>query len=180
MALRRDEDAPAVRAPVDLEPHLQVVWRDANRDAGADGNDFLRGEGLHGSVLLRHNTADIFSAVTISPALHLDLSEAVGCAILWGMAPGRGRPPAGRDARGEPVAVTKGYVQLTLRVPPESKAVIDSLAVIEQKGQANVVDDAVTAYVASLPVGTRRAVEELKAAKLASRSAPRRAGSEKH
>lgn len=80
----------------------------------------------------------------------------------------RGRPPAGRNAKGEPVAVTKGYPQLTLRVAPESKAVIDSLAVIEQKGQARVVEDAVASYVESLPAPTRRAVEELKAAKLAS------------
>lgn len=77
------------------------------------------------------------------------------------------------------MAVTKGYPQLTLRVAPESKAVIDSLAVIEQKGQAQVVEDAVAVYVGSLSASTRRAVEELKVAKLASRSSRNRLSSEK-
>lgn len=109
----------------------------------------------------------MLNAVNKSERYHNNCRPRQSVAWFREMAELRGRPPAGRDEKGRPVAVTKSYVQLTLRVPPETKAIVDSLSVIEQKGQAQVVEDAVAAYVGALSAPARRAVNELKTAKLA-------------
>src|SRR6185295_4484596 len=80
-------------------------------------------------------------------------------------APRLGRPPAGAD--GEKVS---GYTQLSLRVPPDTKALLDALAGMTAMPVWKLLDAALSAYVDQLPsdeqqllkgVRRRRAQEEI-------------------
>ena len=72
-----------------------------------------------------------------------------------------------RDAEGRPVSMSTDYAQTTLRLPPACKAELEAVAVMERRSQSLVVETAIRAYVASLPLATRRIVEEIKTARLA-------------
>ena len=74
-----------------------------------------------------------------------------------------GRPVTGRDTSGNPIASSKGYPQLTVRIPPALKVEIDLLAVLEHRTQAAVIEAAVGAYVATLPSSTRKTLDGLRA-----------------
>ena len=57
-----------------------------------------------------------------------------------------GRPPAGRGG----VAVTRGYVQTTLRLDPETKELLDALTRLLGRSQRQVMDDALVLYAKRL------------------------------
>lgn len=80
-----------------------------------------------------------------------------------------GRPPKGRDARGNPAPASKTFPQLTVRVPPEIKDEIGILADLDGVSQGGVVEAAILAYVASLPDALRRTLDALRARRRASR-----------
>ena len=82
-----------------------------------------------------------------------------------------GRPLKGRDARGRPVSVARDYVQATLRLPPEVKAVLDAIANLEQRDRSSIVVAALQAYLEALPTRDREAIEKL-AGRVQRRRAP--------
>lgn len=72
-----------------------------------------------------------------------------------------GRPLKGRDSRGKPVSVARDYVQATLRLPPDVKATLDAIAMLEQRDRSTVVIEALEAYVHALAPGDREAIQKL-------------------
>lgn len=74
-----------------------------------------------------------------------------------------GRPPKGRDDEGKPVAVSRTYPQLTIRVRPQIKSDLALLAFGLQLTQAEVIEKSLQAFTATLPVATRKMLEGLRA-----------------
>ena len=72
-----------------------------------------------------------------------------------------GRPLKGRDSKGKAISIARDYVQTTLRLPPEVKAKLDALAMLEERDRSTVVVGALKAYVDGLPAGDREAIEKL-------------------
>jgi hypothetical protein len=68
-----------------------------------------------------------------------------------------GRPPAGIQA-GEKV---KDYPQLSVRLPPESKATLHALSLVSGRPQWRVMSDAINVYLGERPPSERRQVAEL-------------------
>ena len=65
-----------------------------------------------------------------------------------------GRPPSGVRA-GEKV---KDYPQLSVRVPPETKARLTGLSLVCKMPQWRVIDEAIEIYLARLSASERKAV----------------------
>jgi len=78
-----------------------------------------------------------------------------------------GRKPAGRDEKGRPVPVSTSYVQTTLRLPVDTKAILDAVAALEGRSQSAVMEAALRAYVAALPSAGRQVVEAVRVSRLA-------------
>jgi len=57
-----------------------------------------------------------------------------------------GRPPAGKEGR----AVSRDYVQTTLRLEPESKALLDALARLLAQPQREIAGEALALFAANL------------------------------
>lgn len=72
-----------------------------------------------------------------------------------------GRPLKGRDSKGKPVSVATDYLQTTLRLPPEVKATLDGVAMLEQRDRSTIIATALKAYVDSLSTGDREAIQKL-------------------
>lgn len=68
----------------------------------------------------------------------------------------RGRPPAGPSGE-----ATSGYPMLTVRLPPATKATLKALALQQTVPLWRVVEQAVAAYVATLPADERRLLGQL-------------------
>ncbi|MEE2638601.1 MAG: hypothetical protein VYE68_15375 [Acidobacteriota bacterium] len=64
---------------------------------------------------------------------------------------GPGRPPAGKDG----VAVTKTYVQTTLRLDPETKDLLDALTRLLGQPQRQVAGEALTMFAGRLTPSDR-------------------------
>jgi predicted transcriptional regulator len=73
-----------------------------------------------------------------------------------------GRPPAGRDEEGRPVAVSKAYKPATLRLRPSSKAALDALALIQGRDRSSIVENALEQYIGKLPPADRDMIEQFK------------------
>jgi len=76
-----------------------------------------------------------------------------------------GRPPKGLDAQGRPVAVTKAYQRLNLRIPPRIRQEIDLLVAVEGVGAAGLIERALDAYAKALPSAKKKALDQLRAAR---------------
>ncbi len=68
-----------------------------------------------------------------------------------------GRPPAGA----QPGERVKDYPQLSLRLPPESKAQLHALSVLKAQPQWRVVIEAIDCLVRTLPEGERQQILEI-------------------
>ncbi len=76
----------------------------------------------------------------------------------------RGRPPAGRDAAGEPLKTSTDYIQLTARVSPSKKALLKDLASVQRTTQTEILERALDLYAESLSAAERKALQALSAA----------------
>lgn len=76
-----------------------------------------------------------------------------------------GRPLAGRDEQGRPVAVTRSYPRINLRIPPRVRQEIDLLVAVEGIGAAALIERVVDAYAKGLSGPKRKALEQLRAAR---------------
>ena len=74
---------------------------------------------------------------------------------------GRGRPPAGEGGE----AVTAAYVQTTLRLPPETKRLLDTLTRLLGRKQREVMADALDLYARRLGRADRETLKRLLARK---------------
>jgi predicted DNA-binding protein len=68
-----------------------------------------------------------------------------------------GRPPAGARA-GEKV---KDYPQLSFRLPPEIKSLLNALSLLESKPQWRIMVDAVKCLVQTMPDSKRETLHEI-------------------
>lgn len=68
-----------------------------------------------------------------------------------------GRPPAGRDG----MSVTKAYVQTTLRLDPETKALLDALTRLLGTSQRQVAGEALSLFANQLAASDRALLEGL-------------------
>ena len=68
-----------------------------------------------------------------------------------------GRPPAGRDG----MSVTKAYVQTTLRLDPETKALLDALTRLLGTSQRPVAGEALRLFANHLAASDRALQEGL-------------------
>ncbi len=69
-----------------------------------------------------------------------------------------GRPPAGKGAQGEPEKVSN-YPKLAVSVQPLVRAMVNAVAMIEDRPAWRVVEDAIRLYVEKMPSEDRKAVE---------------------
>jgi len=74
---------------------------------------------------------------------------------------GKGRPLAGRDDKGRPVAVSKAYKQTTVRLRPAMKAALDALALIKREDRSSIIENALEELIERLPVEDRAMVRKL-------------------
>lgn len=80
---------------------------------------------------------------------------------------GAGRPLAGKDESGRPVAVSREYPKLTVRISPGARTDLDLVGALEGRGVGDVIERSVAAYIAKLPAAQQKAIQELRTAKLA-------------
>ena len=76
-----------------------------------------------------------------------------------------GRPPAGRDSEGKPVAKSLTYPQITARVRPEVKETLETVAFVMKMTQAAVIEGALDAFIETLPASKRKTIESLRGAR---------------
>ena len=72
-----------------------------------------------------------------------------------------GRPPAGRDEKGNPVPVS-GFKPTTIRLPPRARAGLDALAVLLGKDRSSVIVEALEALIEGLPAEDRKTFDALR------------------
>jgi len=60
----------------------------------------------------------------------------------------------------------RDFTQTTVRIPRTTKANIDLVGALEGRSAGLVIAAAVDAYVAALPLATRKALEELRAVRM--------------
>jgi len=77
--------------------------------------------------------------------------------VSRGMPRRSGRPPAGA----QPGERVKDYPQLSLRLPPESKAQLRALSVVKALPQWRVVLEAIDCLVRTLSEGERQLILEI-------------------
>ena len=68
-----------------------------------------------------------------------------------------GRPPAGKGG----IAVTRNYVQTTLRLDPDTKGLLDALTRLLGRSQRQVMGDALVLYVRRLKLSDQELLQSL-------------------
>lgn len=74
-----------------------------------------------------------------------------------------GRPLAGRDEQGRPVAVSTTYKQTTVRLRPAMKAALDAMALLRGQDRSTIVEEALEAMIGRLAAADREMVKQLMA-----------------
>jgi hypothetical protein len=71
-----------------------------------------------------------------------------------------GRPSGGSGKAGEPDKI-RDYPKLAVTVRPTTRALLKAAAMIEDRSEWLIVDDAITKYIEQMPAQDRRAIEGL-------------------
>lgn len=71
-----------------------------------------------------------------------------------------GRPASGGGSNGEPEKVAD-WPKLAVSVRPITRAKLNACAAVEHRSSWQVVEDAITAYIAALPAKDRKLIEDV-------------------